>query len=366
MENCNEKIKYVHLFNYISFGFTAGAIGILSSDDYAFDISEHLFVVRSESLLSQLQANFPSANVICDSDKKSLINKYAQKYQWIFVHGFMSLNEILFVQKKYLHKIIWRTWGSDAEYTLKKNQPFRNTIKHMLNYFRAVRIKKIAIVGIGSKLEYSYIEKTFGKVVAMLIPYSADKYEALTQIQENLQDETFNIMIGHSGFDNDFHKDMIQLFSKYADENVRFYFPVSYGNPEYIRDIEVFANSVLGEKALFIHENMEYSSYALLLSKMDIAVFYGLKSYALGNISILSFFKKWLLLNDGGVLQKAFNELGIASLHYHDIEKLSFTELKKKVRTANEKAQCLSPCDQNTAKQRWLEVLNFLDCKTDN
>lgn len=356
-----KKMKYVHIFNYGSMGFTVDLIKLLESDDMCSDIMDHVFVVRQKELFNKLQVLFTNLNIVHDEDKHSLINKYAKQSQWVFVHGFMSVQEIFFVKREYLHKLIWRTWGSDSWCRIREGQPIRNMARRIINHLRAYRISKISLIGLGSELDRFDMGMFIQKTKMMRIPYSMEKFDALAKLPANLRSDSLCIMIGHSGFENDHHMEMIDFFSKYVNEDVCFYFPLVYGDSSYITRVEEYALSKLGCKAIFIKERMDYECYASLLSKMDLAVFYGEKSYALGNISILSFFKRWLLLNPEGVLGKAFGAMGIPFLRCCEVQNMSFEELKKKLRTDNECEVVLSPLDYDSVMGIWHSVFDYLN-----
>ena len=140
-----------------------------------------------------------------------------------------------------------------------------------------------------------------------------------------------NVLIGHAGTPRDNHLETIRRLEHLRTENIRFYFILSYGDPVYIKNIKLKAREILGDKAIFIDKFMLRDNYISFLNKMDIGIFDGVDSYALGNIEIFLNLKKKIYLNKNGVIAKAFSLKNIPFFATDDLTRINIDKLSSKV-----------------------------------
>ena len=136
---------------------------------------------------------------------------------------------------------------------------------------------------------------------------------------------------------------------------------VSYGYPEYIKEIKSYGKMLYGEKITFLDEMLPYNQYVELMNDMDVAFFDAKISYALGNISILTKLKKKIFLNKDGVIRRAFDLDGLPYMCTSDLKNISFEEFAKPMVYSDDLNEKLLPVSYEKNIQTWHEILNILE-----
>ncbi|MPM73824.1 TDP-N-acetylfucosamine:lipid II N-acetylfucosaminyltransferase [bioreactor metagenome] len=307
----NKKYKYIHLVWHNELKFSCRLIELINDPDNGLMPSEHLFITPHKEVFEAFNAYDNVRLVAAKGKAASTINEYAPLCDWMFIHSMCSPLEGLKIKNSYLPKIIWRTWGSDLIYLYNPHHPIKNSIKYIINLLWKKKIHSCRAIGIANTVDIININEKFGNIRTFYIPYvGKNDFINLRTIREtpiNTNDNCLKIMVGHSGYSNDNHFEMINLLSKYKDEKIKVCFILSYGNNEYITNIKKYALQMLGSKALFIEKFMPFDEYATFVNQIDIALLDGKESYALGNIAMLLFFRKKVFLNEKGIIKKAFD-----------------------------------------------------------
>lgn len=248
--------------------------------------------------------------------------------RWIFLHP-LSLGKIrtILIKKSIANRIIWRTWGHDIR-LLKHNDLLHRVIFNV--YVKKVR--QFHAIGVDNPIDCENVEKVFGSGIdTVQLNYSGlnDQYYQLKEIDKEPKCErkTFKVMIGHNGGDGDNHFELIDLMEKYKNENVCFSFPLSYGNKDRIKEIKKYAISHLGEdKCEFIEDFMPFSDYARYIKNVDVALMDQEYSNALGNITLLIYFKRKLYINENGDFARSFKKRNLVINYTSEIRKQTFSQ----------------------------------------
>ena len=95
---------------------------------------------------------------------------------------------------------------------------------------------------------------------------------------------TLKILVGNSATKSNHHMECIKKLRKVMNSNVRFYFPLSYGDKEYAQKIINYAQKELPNRCVFLTEYMSYEQYINLLCEMNIGLFLCDRQQAMGNI----------------------------------------------------------------------------------
>lgn len=195
-------MNHVHLLLHNELKFNTRLVKILSLDSFA---DEHnIFVTNHEKVYSELKGY----GVLFE--KKSiheLINKYAADNDYVFIHDLRKPLEILKVKKKYLNKIVWRTWGSDIGFITKLGDNFIvKVIKRFMTRSIRFRIRGFKLIGIANTVDVVSLKKAFGKIPdTICIPYTnpdINTYSTLKRIREEpiiMDHNDTNVLIEHSG-----------------------------------------------------------------------------------------------------------------------------------------------------------------------
>lgn len=100
--------KFIHIFWGNDTKFTPALVEAINDPKGNFEINDHLFVTRYQSLYDYLSGY---KNIILDTSKDHILNKYAPLCDCLFCHGLPSNREVFSVKSKYKRKIIARNWG---------------------------------------------------------------------------------------------------------------------------------------------------------------------------------------------------------------------------------------------------------------
>ena len=368
-----EKYKYTHIFlvRESKLKFSPNILRMFSREK-CFDINEHLFVVPYYDAYCELcriidDEDLKEINIVYYHNpswyKAKVINKYSSVSKWIILHGSISPKQSVFIDPKYCKKIIWRTWGSDFWKDKIDQSGLRKFVQNIIKQIWKNRVKSFCMIGIANTADIVNINHILGQgIKTMIIPYPMNMKLLQGKIQSPQRDDndSLNILLGHSGYASERHIEIIKKFGPYKNENIHFYIPLAYGNADYINDICPKINELCKNNCTIIRDMIPYEEYNQFLSKMDIGVFSGTGSYALGNIAQMISLQKTLFVADDGVIRQAFDIDHIPYRVIDEIGKLSFEELKKPLifDSANKTWRVHTYEEQIEMWQKFLEELN--------
>ena len=98
---------------------------------------------------------------------------------------------------------------------------------------------------------------------------------------------------------------------------------------------------------------MPYYDYVKFLNKMDIAIFDGNMSYALGNISVLLLLKKKLFINRNGVIKEAFDEDSIPHKCVEEIDNMELADFIKGIEYPENMGDSMLPYSRERVMRAW-------------
>lgn len=358
--------KFIHILWQGNAVFNQKIVDLITSEENGFCVDEHLFVTPYKHIYEEIK-RYP--NVVLEERVKpqsaDLINMYAQQGQWLFLHGMCGVKEAMKIKRKYHKQIIWRTWGHDrGGYGYKKNDFIKNAVKWYLNTKWKNEVRRFRMVGIANVVDQIAIEESFGKVPVVRMDYPIKNHmEILQNVEKSVSrnDDTVRVLVGHSGLDTDNHSTMIDNLKRFENEKMRQIFVLSYGDETYIAKVKDYIAEKCPGNAEILEQMMPIEAYTKLLAETDIAIFDGLNSYALSNISMLLYFKKKLYLNRNGILAKAFQEEQIPYGYTDEMEKISFAEFSAPLDYPDISDRSLYPCSYEKGVELWKELLAGLN-----
>ena len=110
---------------------------------------------------------------------------------------------------------------------------------------------------------------------------------------------TINIQLGNSADPTNNHIDVLKQLTKYKEENIQIFAPISYGNKEYAKEVILYGNDIFGDKFIPLTDFMPFEKYLEFLGTIDIAIFAHKRQQAMGNIiSLLGMGKKVYMRSD--------------------------------------------------------------------
>jgi hypothetical protein len=363
--------KYVHLLWLNELKFNSKLPQLFYNNEL-FDFEQHYFITPFEEVYNEIK-QYGRVELISEKKMRNAdtINSWCEKCEILFVHYMCTPFEILRIKRKYLPKIVWRTWGGDGRYECRNNEYVKNSLKKIIMLLAKNRVKTFRMIGYGNLVDRIDLFERFGNTNLFRMPYingTVDSYRIVKEIKDNdwkndNYRDTLNIMIGHSGFPDDYHLYISKLFEKFKDENIRVFFVFSYGDQAYMDGVKRKIIPIWEKKAIFVEEFMDLKKYCIFLNSMDIAVFNNKGSYALGNISRLLFLGKTIILNKDGVINKAFEYEDIPHFCVNDIKSLTYEKLKKALDYNLEGKSDLIPKRMEANINLWISILSELEVK---
>ncbi|MCD7789893.1 MAG: TDP-N-acetylfucosamine:lipid II N-acetylfucosaminyltransferase [Bacteroides thetaiotaomicron] len=294
----------------------------------------------------------------------------------IIIHGLFNIwyTAFLALNPWLLKKCNWVVWGGDL-YSESLNE---NRIKGKIRqFFKRIVGAKIGFASILADDDLKNLKKRYGfnghyfktkYPTPLTRPGNLELLEDKRKMRDKgLQDRTLNIMIGNSATRSNQHKEALDILSKYRDENIKIYLPLSYGidsdYKEYGLEIIKYAVDIFGEdKVVPLLERLDGTEYYKIISEIDVGVFNCNRQQGMGNITILlaSGAKVYLrsdtsmwneYLGRGNVM---FDIMEIPRTEYHDFLHLSIED-----RTVNAKIIYENASDEAN-KIRWGTIFSVM------
>ncbi len=374
MQGLKQRYKYVHILLRNSKMFHTRLAKCLGNEEYGFNKAEHLYVVFQPDAYENLKELGDVLLVTKNPDKpERVINEWAKKCDWIFMHALDYTARFMYVKRKYLKKIIWRSWGHDGKISYSGNK-ITVFLKKLFNLQHQInkRIEKFKAIGVANLIDVIDLNERFKdykkiqQIPKVMISYpEVEGKSALEPIDDYfLQDDNcLKVLIGHSGYYTDKHLEVLEQFKGLDLTGIKLYLLISYGQEDYIREIKNYVSeNGLQENVVFVEDFLPIAKYNYLISKMDVGILNGEGSYAIGCFSRLITDSKKIYLNKNGVLAKALDVVNIPHFYVQDIKKNGINEFVKKVEYDG-RDTLLSRKDKEFHVQKWRDLLDWLDGK---
>lgn len=352
------------------------------------DTKSHVFLIITNknqkiSMITENTLNLPKVEIIdMDVHLDKLIH-YLCAGNSIYIHYLFDYTCELICKLNLETDLNWIVWGGDiynyVDYKLYDKQTsqylsrngFRSSNdinkKTMSYYYRKSAIRRISRVLTLYDGDFDIIKGNFltkAKKHDFFYPNLVELDSLTTANQEiDMLDsgEGTAILLGNSANPSNQHIELIELISKYRNEDIKVIMPLSYGgNKPYIDYIVRLGKERLGDKFYPILDLLQPEEYANLLAKVDVALFNHLRQQAVGNIITLLYMGKKVFINPAATTFGYFRKLGLSIHDIHSIPRLSFSELKTNVIDLKQERYLVS---ENWSKRRSIklfqEVLKF-------
>lgn len=260
-------------------------------------------------------------------------------YDCIIWHGLVLSPKFalfLFIFRKFLKKSVWVMWGIDLYAWKRKPDSIKNKIINYFNYYIRKNMEKVVAIFPTDIEAYKRIFKN-DKSDIFYAPYPIREsvfaeLEAINPVEKRANGEVW-IQIGNNANSFNRHLEIIEELSKYKNEKVRLFIPMSYGNDwhnkenNYIDIVREKAIQIFGEKRVVVLKNlMSIEEYSKFLEQIDVMVIATDRQNALGNILKNMYSGGKIFLSEKNSLYSYFNSIGIEICKYEDIKNMSFKE----------------------------------------
>ena len=330
----------VHILWFEDYKFLNGIVNSVNEDPDLFDRDEHLFVTPHQGVYDACKA----PNVVLDTEFGTgrpfaeLINKYAPQADGVIVHALDIPSKLLKVKRENLGKIIWRSWGFDSFYPYEMRGEPKDIARTLLKKAWLRRIGKFRAVCGENIADKIVLEGLVGdKVPVLNYSYRNPKSDwgaGLADFEPidcgiEFDSSALNIMLGHSGVSREHHIEMLGKLKAYKDRNIRIYLSMGYGVEEYMQEVKDYVSRTWADKVTIVSKMMPLDQYYSYLWNIDLAIFDGLESYALGNICPMIEMGKKFVVNPQGVIRQAFDRDNVPYLTTDTAFDLPFEEFAR-------------------------------------
>lgn len=306
-----------------------------------FDAGEHAFLlvgqVSSEVLIGAIPKelrrydNVKLYNYDESNERKILFSRIDRGRLTICHSLFFPVRLLvqMMLKPSRMRRLVWVSWGRDMT---SWSSP-RGSLSHRIGFhFRCSVPYFVAIF----EPDLATFQKSFrSDARTFLAGYPVTIYSGLEQLKDVAislprkieEGQPINVMIGHSSTDELRHINVIRDLAHLKDQNLRFYFPLTYGDSAYGDIVSAMATEVFEGKAICMKENMPLEDYLDFLSSVDIAIFNTDRQIALGNIHPLLYMGKTIYLPRESVLSKHYRAHGVPIADYESIATSSYAAL---------------------------------------
>lgn len=362
-------VKYLHVLWFDESRFNGMLIDKINNTPAFFDKSEHLFVTPHERTFKSFSC-IDNIELVRVKNKEGadVINAVGSRCDWIIMHGICNWIEILRIRPKYLHKIIWRTWGGNKVSTsFSSKRILRMQIKKGLYSIAVNRVNKFAAVGIHNIVDKYELKGIIKKPPMYVLPYwQKGRDEILRKILQNKQkhdQKEINVMIGHSGYYEDNHINVMKELERFKNEAIHLYLVLAYGDRDYVNEIKQYALQAWKDKVTIVEDYKCYDEYVLFLDTIDIAILDSPVQNALGTIALLLFLKKKVFLNAEGVMFQAFRYYNIPCGTVESIGRIRFSDFSAPVKYLTDGWKNLSVETDEYCYNCWVKLLQELEMR---
>lgn len=143
------------------------------------------------------------------------------------------------------------------------------------------------------------------------------------------ENKTINIQIGNSATETNCHIEALDLLSKFKDENIKIYMPLSYGGAQYVqyaKYVEAYARKIFGDKAVALRRFLPKEEYFKYMQSIDIMIFNNNRQQALGNIYAAAGMGKKIFLRNESTMRNYLKNMHLKFFTVQDIENMSYPE----------------------------------------
>lgn len=298
-----------------------------------FDTKKHKVILYTNQQF-ELPAELYELEFISDYDKKDLFWLYKElmSADKIIFHNLsvtFYVMLLIYLSPCIAKKATWLIWGGDL-------YCFRNQSKRIMDRFvehmRRVLISRFPYIATLTTGDFDLAKKWYKTNAKNIRINYCDENEIniLKDVQKMKlpKMDTVNILLGNSATESNCHIEMLDVLSKFKNENICIYVPLSYGNMEYAEKVKEHGSKIFCDKIVYIEKFLDRRQYFSLLARMQVTIFNHNRQQALGNIFAMLYLGKKVYLRQGTAMWSEITD----SWKYHvfsteEIENLTLQEL---------------------------------------
>lgn len=283
-------------------------------------------------------------------------------------HGFIYPGRFMLflaANPQFLRKSVWVVWGIDLYNWERQNDSLHNRVINMLNRYCRCHLK--AVVTLLEPDRKYYQENFTANVPCYVVPYpiSKESFDAMDIYRDwkPRRNGITYVQVAHNAHTFNNHMEILESLVPYAEENMRLFLPMSYGNDwhtsnaQYGKDIQSFVKEHFPKKARVLERLMPQLKYTEFLWNMDVAIFNAERQNALGNILKLLYMGNKVYLTPNGPLYAFFKDKNIEIYNTKDIGKIPYDEFIQRSDNKNAISWIRETYHPEYAKLNWKKCL---------
>lgn len=352
--------QYLHVFacesNY--------SHALLSLLDQHISLDQHMFLFgfgRVDKQRSDLQKKLSSKILNVRNPfhvLRILFSLY--KFKWVYFH-YLSYDPTLlfwFMNKKRLKKSTWIVWGNDVYSFYKRN---KNLKTRTYEYFRRRIIPVFPEIAAFVEEDVDFVKKNYNSnaiYIPILYPIPVN-LDNLKNIPIKNQHGSPVFLLGNSADPSNFHLEIIEALAKFQEVDFKIYCPLSYGgNESYRQQVIDTGKRYFGDKFIPLTALLDTTSYANLLSEVDIALMNHNRQQALGNMLALLYLGKKVYLRTNITSYYFFLRKNCKVFDIEDVKSVDFSEITKTTSDMSVNSLIVeSIMDEKNYLHLWLNLL---------
>lgn len=247
-----------------------------------------------------------------------------KKNDRLIIHGLFNKWVIyaLFLKRRLLKCSTIVMWGADLyiHRTYSKSKKIKDKI---LDFMRGVIFKRVKTLAFDMPTDYQLMQEWYKvKRNAFFITYPQPINTGLIDLALKAKTESSsvtNILLGNSASRENNHLEALDLLSIFAEENIKIYCPLSYGDTEeYKKKVIEKGKEIFKDKFEPVIKFMSSEEYASFFSKMNVAIFNNNRQQAMGNITLAAFLGCKVYLRQDTTMWRQYVEIG--GCHFFPVE----------------------------------------------
>ena len=288
--------------------------------DSHFDIENHVFIVYDHSSIGyKKEFNLKNSRYLKLCDGRCLAE--LRSASAIIVHGlfYEQVVDLLVTHKELLSKTAWMLWGGDL-YIYRQlgtellSEELESKRREVISNLRWIVCAVKEDYNLACSIYSSHADYLYG-FYSMTIDFDyLDKIRPASCTSGQLK-----IMVGNSATASNNHEGALSSLSRFSNDDIQVYCPLTYGDTEYANFIVKIGTSLFGNKFHPMYDSIPFNQYANFLASIDIGIMNHDRQQGLGNIFCLLYLGKKVYMRTNISSYSALTNRGV---HLFDIEEL--------------------------------------------
>lgn len=340
MKGLGVKTMVVHIFPYKL--YTKGFIDFTREK---YDMDEHTFIVYgkcpNENFAVKEEQGVLFTDLPSDIVRDKEFYRLTENAQQIIVHSNNVLVTKMFLKKRsWLKKAYIVFWGYDLYCYRDSAKGINQKLWRVIQLWQIRNAKAVCVLADKEKqVMDELIPGIKGKKMRAMYMISSEnaKMQALINYKKSI--EPYKIIVGNSSSETNCHEDILKRLSKYAEQNILVYCPLSYGSDVYRNMVINLGKKLFGEKFVPLTALMPYEEYYRFTNDCTIGLFNNDRQQAMGNILMMLEQGAKVYLRSDTPMWDLFKKQGYIFYNIDDVGELrweefvDFSDDKKKTNT---------------------------------